>query len=65
LPELLDVADNVLQCQARFGLPVGIRHWPEGMDRPEWSVAAGLAMYSAKLRSQEQRAKRGILGKIL
>ena len=65
LPELLDVADNMLQCQARFGLPVGIRHWPESMDHPEWSVAAGLAMYSAKLKSQEQRAKRGILGKIL
>jgi len=65
LPELLDVADSVLHCQARFGLPVGIRHWPESMDRPEWSVAAGLAMYSAKLKSQEQRATRGILGKIL
>jgi cell division protein FtsA len=65
LPDLLDVAERVLQCQARFGLPVGIRHWPEGMDQPEWSVAAGLAMFSAKLKSQEQRATRGILGKIL
>ena len=65
LPELLDVADDILGCQARFGLPVGIRHWPETMDQPEWSVAAGLAMYSAKLKTQEQRATRGILGKIL
>jgi cell division protein FtsA len=65
LPEFLDVAERVLQCQARFGLPVGIRHWPESMDHPEWGVAAGLAMYSAKLKSQEQRATRGILGKIL
>jgi len=65
LPELLDVAERVLQCQARFGLPVGIRHWPESMDHPEWSVAAGLAMYAAKLKTQEQRATRGILGKIL
>jgi len=65
LPDLLDVADNVLQCQSRFGLPVGIRHWPESMENPEWSVAAGLAMYSAKLKSQEQRATRGILGKLL
>ncbi len=65
LPDLLDVADNILGCQARFGLPVGIRHWPEAMDRPEWSVVAGLAMYSAKLKTQEQRASRGILGKIL
>jgi len=65
LPELLDVADNILLCQSRFGLPVGIRHWPESMENPEWSVAAGLAMYSAKLKSSEQRASRGILGKIL
>jgi len=65
LPELLDVAERVLQCQARFGLPLGIKHWPESMDQPEWSVAAGLAMYSAKLNTQEQRANRGILGKIL
>ncbi|HUB81207.1 MAG TPA: cell division protein FtsA [Bryobacteraceae bacterium] len=65
LPELLDVADNVLQCQSRFGLPVGIRHWPESMENPQWSVAAGLAMYSAKLKSQEQRVTRGILGKLL
>jgi cell division protein FtsA len=65
LPELLDVADNVLQCQARFGLPVGIRNWPETMENPEWGVAAGLSMYSAKLKSQEQKATRGLLGKIL
>ena len=56
---------SVLQCQSRFGLPVGIGHWPETMDDPEWSVAAGLAMYSAKLKAQEQRATRGILGKLL
>jgi cell division protein FtsA len=65
LPELLDVAERVLKCQARFGLPVGIRHWPESMDHPEWNVAAGLAMYSAKLKSQEQRTNKGLLGKIL
>jgi cell division protein FtsA len=65
LPDLCDVAERVLQCQARFGLPTGIRDWPESMDDPEWSVAAGLAMYSAKLKSQEQKAARGILGKLL
>jgi len=65
LPDLCDVAERVLQCQARFGLPAGIGDWPGDMDHPEWSVAAGLAMYSAKLKTQEQRATRGILGKIL
>jgi cell division protein FtsA len=65
LPDLCDVAERVLQCQTRFGLPCGILHWPEDMNEPEWSVVAGLAMYSAKLKSQERRESRGFLGKIL
>ena len=65
LPDLCDVAERVLQCQARFGLPFGIQDWPETMNDPEWSAAAGLAMYSAKLKAQEQRATAGWLGKLL
>jgi len=65
LPDLCDVAERVLQCQARFGLPFGIQDWPESMNDPEWSVAAGLAMYSAKLKAQESRATAGWLGKLL
>jgi cell division protein FtsA len=65
LPDLCDVAERVLQCQARFGLPFGIQDWPETMNDPEWSTAAGLAMYSAKLKAQEQRATAGWLGKLL
>ncbi|MGA3016691.1 MAG: cell division protein FtsA [Bryobacteraceae bacterium] len=65
LPDLCDVAERVLQCQARFGLPFGIQDWPETMNDPEWSAAAGLAMYSAKLKAQERRATAGWLGKLL
>jgi len=65
LPDLCDVAERVLQCQARFGLPFGIQDWPESMNDPEWSTAAGLAMYSAKLKAQEQKATAGWLGKLL
>jgi cell division protein FtsA len=65
LPDLCDVAERVLQCQARFGLPFGIQDWPETMNDPEWSTAAGLAMYSAKLKAQERRATAGWLGKLL
>ena len=65
LPDLCDVAERVLQCQARFGLPFGIQDWPETLNDPEWSTAAGLAMYSAKLKAQEQRATAGWLGKLL
>jgi len=65
LPDLCDVAERVLQCQARFGLPFGIQDWPENMNDPEWSTVAGLAMYSAKLKAQERRATAGWLGKLL
>lgn len=74
MPDLCDVAERILQCQTRFGLPdrtrdgqvaTGIQGWPEERNDPEWSVAAGLAMYSAKLRVQEQRATAGWLGKLL
>lgn len=63
LPDICDVAERVLGCQARFGIPAGIRHWPENMDDPEWSVAAGLAMYSAKL-SEHEHGNRGFLAKL-
>ena len=67
LPDLCDVAERELQCQARYGLTIGIQDWPERMDDPEWSVAAGLAMYSAKLKSQfeQQKEANGWIGKIM
>ncbi|MBZ5726935.1 MAG: cell division protein FtsA [Acidobacteriia bacterium] len=67
LPDLCDVAERVLQCQARYGLPFGIQNWPEAMNDPAWSTAAGLAMYSAKLKvkAEQQRMTTGWLGKIL
>jgi cell division protein FtsA len=67
LPDLLDVADRVLECQTRYGLPIGILDWPEEMNDPGWTTAAGLAMYSAKLKAkaEHQREAAGWLGKIL
>ena len=67
MPDLCDVAEQELQCQARFGLPFGIQDWPDEMNDPEWSAVAGLAMYSAKLKSQAERQREvhGWLGKIL
>ncbi len=37
------------------------------MNDPEWSTAAGLAMYSAKLKAQAEQAREtaGWLGRIL
>jgi cell division protein FtsA len=67
MPDLCDVAERVLQCETRFGLAVGIRDWVDELNDPEWSVVAGLAMYSAKLKTQTARQKqsRGWLGKVL
>ncbi|HEY2015276.1 MAG TPA: cell division protein FtsA [Bryobacteraceae bacterium] len=67
LPDLLEIADQELQCQARYGLPFGIQNWPEYLNGPEWATAAGLAMYSAKLKAQDeqQRETAGWLGRLL
>ncbi|PWU01189.1 MAG: cell division protein FtsA [Terriglobia bacterium] len=67
LPELCDVAERLLQCQACYGLTVGIQDWPDEMRDPEWTTAAGLAMYSAKLKvkAEQERESAGWLGRIL
>jgi cell division protein FtsA len=67
LPDLCDIAERELECQARYGLTIGIQDWPDQLDDPEWSVAAGLAMYSAKMKShlEQQREAAGWIGKIL
>ena len=67
LPDLCDVAERILVCNARYGLTQGIMDWPESMNDPEWSVAAGLAMYSAKLKVQAEQARESVgwLGRIL
>jgi cell division protein FtsA len=67
LPGICDVAEVVLNCQARKGLPLGIAGWPEEIDGPEWSTAAGLAMYSARLKMQSEleRQAAGLLGRML
>lgn len=67
LEGLCEIAQEVLQCQVSNALPVGIRDWPDELSDPVWTTVAGLAMYSAKLKSQHelQRQAYGLLGKIL
>jgi len=67
LPDLCDVAEQVLCCQARYGLTTGIVNWPDSMNDPEWTTVAGLAMYSAKLKAQAEQAREtvGWLSRIL
>ena len=67
LPGMCDMAEATLRCQARNGLPVGIQGWPAELDHPTWTTAAGLAMYSAKLKVQAEleRQSVGLLARIL
>src|SRR5215469_1780668 len=67
LSGLCDVAERVLDCPARIGLAQGFMQWPEQLNHPAWTTAAGLAMYSARLRTQVDLEKQsvGVLGRIL
>lgn len=58
LPGLCEVAEQVLNCQAVCGLPTGIRDWPKELDNPAWTTAAGLAMYSARLKLRAELDRR-------
>jgi cell division protein FtsA len=67
MPGICDVAERVLDAPARIGLAQGILDWPEYLNSPAWTTAAGLAMYSARLRSMVdlERQSVGMLGRIL
>jgi cell division protein FtsA len=66
---MCDVAERVLDCQAANGL-VGeddIGGWPEELKSPVWTTAAGLALYSAKLKMHRAppRIVNGLMGFVL
>ena len=64
LAGMCDLAERVLSCPARNGLAIGIEDWPERLNDPSWTVAAGLAMYSArlKIKGEWKRKAPGLLG---
>lgn len=64
LSGMCDVAERILNCQARNGLPTGIEDWPKELDNPLWTTAAGLAMYSGrlKLKREWKRASAAVAG---
>lgn len=58
LSGMCDVAEVVLNCQSRNGLPDGIGEWPDALNNPKWCTSAGLAMYSGRLKEhRDQRRK--------
>jgi cell division protein FtsA len=68
---MCDMAERVLNCPTRIGLAQGILNWPEYLDNPGWTTAAGLAMYSGRLNTflrtrRDWRPKApGLVGMIL
>lgn len=66
LTGMCDMAERGLNCQARNALPIGIEEWPLDVDNPNWTTAAGIAMYSARLKMKEQKRKApGFMGLVL
>lgn len=64
---MCDVAEKVVNCPARNGLPLGIADWPDDINDAAWCVAAGLAMYSAKLKTRKEwkRTVPGLMNLVL
>lgn len=61
---MCDMAERVLNCQAANGLAKGFGDWPEELDSPAWTTAAGLSLYSAKLKLHQppKRKLPGLIG---
>jgi len=64
---MCDMAERVLNCQARNGLPIGIENWPDNLETPLWTAAAGLMMYSARLKFKRESKRKapGLIGLVL
>ena len=64
---MCDMAERVVNCPARNGLPQGIAGWPDEINDAGWCVAGGLAMYSAKLKTRREWKKSvpGLMGLVL
>lgn len=58
LPGMLDIAERELSCPSRNGLPEGINGWPDELLTPDWTTAAGLAMYAGRLNLRRDANRR-------
>jgi cell division protein FtsA len=61
---MCDMAERVLNCPARNALPAGIQDFPDDLCNPAWATAAGLAKYSARLKTNREDKRRapGLMG---
>jgi cell division protein FtsA len=69
LPGMCDMAERILNCQAANALATeeDIGGWPDELKTPVWTTAAGLAMYSAKIKLHRpaRRNVGGLMGLVL
>ncbi len=61
---MCDMAERVLNCPARNALPAGIEDLPSDLANPLWTTCAGLAKYSARLKTSRghRRKSPGLMG---
>ncbi len=52
-----DLAEEVLETNARIGLPPRIEDLPDELDHPGWATAIGLVLYAQRLRLHQKRRK--------
>lgn len=66
---MCDMAERILDCQAVNGIVIeeDIGNWPESLKSPLWTTAAGLSLYSGKLKLHRPPAHNvgGLLGLVL
>jgi cell division protein FtsA len=60
LESLVSLAERELGCPARLAVPRGIGQWPVDLATPEWTTAAGLAMYAARLGRRREARRKGL-----
>jgi cell division protein FtsA len=67
LEGMCEIAEQALGCRVCNALPLGVEDWPEEIFDPTWTTVAGLAMYSARLKSQREthRQSGGLLARIM
>ena len=52
-----DVAERVLGCSARIGLPPRIEDLPDELDQPGWATVVGLVLYAQRLHLHRKRRR--------
>jgi len=62
-----DMAEVILDCPARKAIPLGLENWPDELNRADWTTAAGMSLYSAKLKTRMEfkRKAPGLMSMIL